>query len=103
MTSNMLAPDSIQKEKSELFQPCDGYTEYDELDTGRYREVTFEDIFREKFTPLDCRKKVGNYAIGKTIGEGSFAKVRHAKHVTTGEKVRYCYNNINITLSAATI
>ena len=32
-------------------------------------------------------KKVGNYLIGRTIGEGSFAKVKEALHVVTGEVV----------------
>ncbi len=33
-------------------------------------------------------KKVGNYLIGRKLGEGSFAKVREGLHVITGEKVR---------------
>lgn len=37
---------------------------------------------------LKC-KRVGNYLLGKTIGEGSFAKVKQGFHVLTGEKVRY--------------
>ncbi|ESP01093.1 hypothetical protein LOTGIDRAFT_140020 [Lottia gigantea] len=32
-------------------------------------------------------KRVGNYLLGKTLGEGSFAKVKEALHVPTGEKV----------------
>lgn len=32
-------------------------------------------------------KRVGNYLLGRTLGEGSFAKVKEALHVTTGEKV----------------
>lgn len=35
---------------------------------------------------LKC-KRVGNYLLGKTIGEGSFAKVKQGFHVLTGEKV----------------
>ncbi|XP_035239654.1 serine/threonine-protein kinase BRSK2-like [Anguilla anguilla] len=34
-----------------------------------------------------CTKKVGHYLIGKTLGEGSFAKVREGLHVITDEKV----------------
>ena len=34
------------------------------------------------------RKKVGNYVILKTIGEGSFAKVRLGIHLITEMKVR---------------
>jgi len=32
-------------------------------------------------------KRVGNYIIGKTIGEGSFSKVRVGTHILTNEKV----------------
>ncbi|KAL0182821.1 hypothetical protein M9458_022196, partial [Cirrhinus mrigala] len=31
-------------------------------------------------------KRVGNYLIGRKLGEGSFAKVREGLHVTTAEK-----------------
>lgn len=33
------------------------------------------------------RVRVGKYEIGKTLGEGSFAKVKFAKNVETGESV----------------
>ena len=32
-------------------------------------------------------KRVGNYLLGRTIGEGSFAKVKEGLHVVTGEQV----------------
>ena len=32
-------------------------------------------------------KRVGNYLLGRTLGEGSFAKVKEAMHIQTGEKV----------------
>ena len=35
-------------------------------------------------------KKVNNYLIGATLGEGSFAKVKEAFHVLVGEKVSLC-------------
>ena len=34
-------------------------------------------------------KKVNNYLVGATLGEGSFAKVKEAFHVLVGEKVRF--------------
>ncbi|KAJ6686367.1 NON-SPECIFIC SERINE/THREONINE PROTEIN KINASE [Salix purpurea] len=34
-----------------------------------------------------ARTRVGNYELGKTIGEGSFAKVKVAKNVQTGDVV----------------
>jgi len=33
------------------------------------------------------RQIVGQYMIGKTIGEGTFGKVKLAVHIPTGEKV----------------
>ena len=33
------------------------------------------------------KKVVGNYMLGKTIGEGTFGKVQLAIHLPTGEKV----------------
>ena len=35
---------------------------------------------------LKC-KRVGNYLLGKNIGEGSFARVKQGFHVLTGERV----------------
>ena len=32
-------------------------------------------------------KRVGNYLLGRTLGEGSFAKVKEGLHSLTGEKV----------------
>lgn len=50
------------------------------------RQMTFEDVFREAYIPLDCRKKVGDFVLGSTIGEGSFSRVRRAKNLITGEQ-----------------
>lgn len=33
------------------------------------------------------RKQVGNYIVGKAIGEGTFGKVKLGIHIPTGEKV----------------
>ena len=50
--------------------------------------------FGELFTSLEsvdfqsgCKKRVGSYVLGRTIGEGSFAKVRLGLHLPTKEKV----------------
>ena len=51
--------------------------------------VKFDELFGEPaegFKP-DKKKRVGGYILGKTLGEGSFAKVRIATHVLTNEKV----------------
>lgn len=37
--------------------------------------------------PRPTRTRVGKYELGKTIGEGSFAKVKFAKNVETGDHV----------------
>lgn len=38
-------------------------------------------------------KRVGNYLIGRKLGEGSFAKVREGLHALTGEKVSHGMGN----------
>uniref|UniRef100_A0A8C6X8X1 non-specific serine/threonine protein kinase n=1 Tax=Naja naja TaxID=35670 RepID=A0A8C6X8X1_NAJNA len=42
---------------------------------------------RERIREFQHTKRVGNYLIGRKLGEGSFAKVREGLHVVTGEKV----------------
>lgn len=37
--------------------------------------------------PKVQRRIVGKYEVGKTIGQGTFAKVRYAKNTETGESV----------------
>lgn len=44
-------------------------------------------VSREELRKFLKCKRVGNYLLGKTIGEGSFAKVKQGFHVLTGEKV----------------
>lgn len=36
---------------------------------------------------LSKKKKVGNYLLGKIVGQGSFAKVRLGLHIIAREKV----------------
>lgn len=42
-------------------------------------------------------KKINNYLVGDTLGEGSFAKVKEALHVLVGEKVSG-FDSINIII-----
>lgn len=49
---------------------------------------------REDWKGYVHSKKVNNYLIGPTLGEGSFAKVKEAFHVLVGEKVSVC--NVHI-------
>ena len=46
-------------------------------------------VSREDLRRYAQCKRVGNYLLGRTVGEGSFAKVKEAIHTLTGEKVRY--------------
>lgn len=74
---------SITRHRSEIMTPRDHLTP---KVTGS-RVKTFDELFLEQFVPLDSRKKVGNYVLGKGIGEGSFCKVRLGKNIDTGDKV----------------
>lgn len=49
---------------------------------------SLEKVADENFVPSDKKKKVGSYVLGRTIGEGSFAKVRQGFHIIAKEKVR---------------
>ncbi|KAM8975323.1 hormonally up-regulated neu tumor-associated kinase [Pelodytes ibericus] len=44
-------------------------------------------VSRDTLRTFQHTKRVGNYLIGRKLGEGSFAKVREGLHVVTGEKV----------------
>lgn len=46
-----------------------------------------EKVSDENFVTSDKKKKVGSYILGRTIGEGSFAKVRQGFHIIAKEKV----------------
>lgn len=46
-------------------------------------------VSRETLRNFQHTKRVGNYLIGRKLGEGSFAKVREGLHVVTGERVRH--------------
>ncbi|CAC5396841.1 CBL-interacting protein kinase 23,CBL-interacting serine/threonine-protein kinase 24,CBL-interacting protein kinase 31,Probable serine/threonine-protein kinase DDB_G0277165,SNF1-related protein kinase catalytic subunit alpha KIN12,Probable serine/threonine-protein kinase MARK-C,CBL-interacting serine/threonine-protein kinase 26,Serine/threonine-protein kinase BRSK2,Hormonally up-regulated neu tumor-associated kinase homolog B,Sucrose non-fermenting protein kinase 1,Hormonally up-regulated neu tumor-associa len=48
---------------------------------------SLEKVTDENFVPTDKKKKVGSYILGRTIGEGSFAKVRQGFHIIAKEKV----------------
>lgn len=44
-------------------------------------------VDEETLKSFSHTKRVGNYLLGRTVGEGSFAKVKEALHVVTGELV----------------
>ncbi|XP_064594721.1 hormonally up-regulated neu tumor-associated kinase homolog A-like [Liolophura sinensis] len=45
------------------------------------------EVSKETIKNFAHTKRVGNYLLGRTLGEGSFAKVKEGLHVLTGEKV----------------
>ena len=47
------------------------------------------EVSRETIRGFPHTKRVGNYLLGRTLGEGSFAKVKEGLHTITGEKVSY--------------
>lgn len=36
---------------------------------------------------MEVQEQIGNYLLGKTLGKGSFSKVKEGTHVPTKEKV----------------
>ena len=52
------------------------------------------EIAKETLRNFPHSKKVGNYLLGNTLGEGSFAKVKEALHIPTGERVGFGYENL---------
>lgn len=55
------------------------------------REVT--SVSKCEIEPFKQGRRVGCYLLGKTLGEGSFAKVKEGLHIITGEKVRFLIVN----------
>ncbi len=45
------------------------------------------EVSKETLRTFPHTKRVGNYLLGRTVGEGSFAKVKEGLHTLTGEKV----------------
>ena len=45
-------------------------------------------VSRQEIEPFLQGRRVGCYLLGKTLGEGSFAKVKEGIHIITGEKVK---------------
>jgi serine/threonine protein kinase len=46
----------------------------------------------------DKARTIGNYVIGKTLGEGTFGKVRIGTHVHTNEKVTIFLKTLRLPL-----
>lgn len=50
------------------------------------------DVSRDDLRAFPHTKRVGQYLLGRTLGQGSFAKVKEAVHILTGEKVCKNFN-----------
>ena len=46
-------------------------------------------VTKSELDPFKQGRRVGCYLLGRTLGEGSFAKVKEAVHVITGERVKF--------------
>jgi hypothetical protein len=44
-------------------------------------------VSKYEIEPFQHGRRVGCYLLGRTLGEGSFAKVKEGLHIITGEKV----------------
>lgn len=58
-----------------------------------------DDAGKPHFDPLNKKKKVGNYLLGKIIGEGAFAKIRQGLHIIAREKVKSYFRSPRKALS----
>ena len=56
-------------------------------------------VSRDELRKYAQCKRVGNYLLGRTVGEGSFAKVKEAVHILTGEKVLFKVYSIYIYIN----
>ena len=52
-----------------------------------YLPLKVTEVPRDAIRGFHHTKKVGNFLLGRNLGEGSFAKVKEALHIPTGEKV----------------
>ena len=56
--------------------------------SSQYLPQAVTEVSRESVRAFSHNKRVGTYLLGRSLGEGSFAKVKEALHLPTGEKVR---------------
>ena len=57
-------------------------------------------VSREEIKKFLRGKRVGNYLLGKTVGSGSFARVKQGLHILTGEKVFRIVAHTDLTASS---
>jgi hypothetical protein len=90
----MILDNEIPKQRSNSMpnqQKEINFNNEDETEIERERERGKENNEKEK---NDEKEEIllENYILGKTIGEGTFGKVKLGIHKITGEKVNYKYN-----------
>jgi hypothetical protein len=57
------------------------------MTSGEHLPNKVTEVPKEVLRNFPHSKRVGNYLLGRTLGEGSFAKVKEGMHTLTGEKV----------------
>lgn len=79
------------------FQNLNSSTSGPAVPSGGKASTTVLEVNQEEVARIYLHtKRVGNYLLGKTIGEGSFAKVKEGVHVLSGEKVSRRLNLIQL-------
>ena len=75
---NGLSADSLSEEENEFDEAYRGNSG---SPTSRGEESSLDSLLAEP------NERIGNYILGKTLGEGAFAKVKAAVHAITGTSV----------------
>ena len=80
----MISDNESQKQRNiSLPNKTDKEIEKDEI------EENHKNFKTENYEETEEELILGNYRLGKTIGEGTFGKVKIGFHKMTGEKVNY--------------
>jgi serine/threonine protein kinase len=86
----MILDNEIQKQRSNSMQNQQKEIKFNNEDE---REIEIKKENNEKEKNEEKEEIIlDNYILGKTIGEGTFGKVKLGIHKLTGEKVNYKYN-----------
>ena len=54
-------------------------------------EALFADDYHNVGYYVKRKETIGNYLLGRTLGEGTFAKVKKAIHLPTGERACWTF------------
>jgi hypothetical protein len=75
----MMEPDMVEKKETDATEASTADEDVEVKTSGGHQSTP---------ETSEKKKKVGSYILGKTLGEGSFAKVRQGIHLIAHEKVR---------------